>query len=121
MILKFSSGAVGIITESFSTKTFKNVSPNGCPSILNGSIGTITVLSDEIAVYSEKVGNANTCIRTKVERSDTFIEEIKHFISCIKSGENPITSGEEERKTLAVICAGYESLSKGGVPVEVKY
>jgi len=119
-LLRFSSGAVGVITESFSTKTFKNVSPYGCPSILNGSIGTITVLSDGIEVYGEKVGDANTRILMKVEERDTFIEEIKHFISCIKSGENPTTSGEEERKTLAVICAGYESLSRGGVPVEVR-
>jgi len=119
-LLRFSSGAVGVVTESFSTKTFNNVAPYGCPSILNGSIGTITVLSDGIEVYGEKAGDANTRILMKVEERDTFMEEIKHFISCIKSGENPTTSGEEERKTLAVICAGYESLSRGGVPVEVK-
>ena len=116
-LLKFGNGAVGVVTESFSTKTFKK----RCPFILNGSTGTTTVLSDEIEIYSEKIGKANTCIRIKIEKKDTFIEGIKHFINCIKSGERPITSGEEERKTLAVICAGYESLNKGGVPVEVRY
>lgn len=63
----------------------------------------------------------NVCMRVRVEEKDTFIEEIKHFISCIKNGKTPITSGEEERKTLAVIYAGYKSLKKGGIPVEVKY
>jgi len=57
----------------------------------------------------------------KVEEKDTFIEEAKHFIKCVKSGEKPITSGEEERKTLAVICAGYESLKRKSAPVEVTY
>lgn len=120
-LLEFRNGSVGVITESFSTKTFKKVPPNGCPSILNGDSGTITVFSDEMEVYSGKLGtDADSCVRMKVADNDTFVEEVKHFMSCVRSGEKPVTSGEEERKTLAVICAGYESLSKGSVPVEVK-
>ena len=121
-LLKFENGAVGVVTESFSTKTFSPLSPYGCPSIINGSRGTITVsLGGVIEVYGEKVGNADTCMRIKVEERDTFVEEVKHFIKCVKEGKTPITSGEEERRTLAVILAGYESLNKGGIPVKVKY
>lgn len=120
-LLRFANGAVGVVTESFSTKTYKSIAPIGCPSILNGSTGTITVLSDQIRIYGEKVEGADSFHQMKVERADTFVEEIKHFIDCIKNGEVPITSGEEERKTLGVICAGYESMGRGGVPVEVKY
>ena len=120
-IMKFKSGAVGVMTESFSTKVFKQVSPLGCPYIVNGSDGTIMTHSNYLDVYSEKMGEPSVCMRIRVEERDTFIEEIKHFINCIKREENPITSGEEEWKTLAVICAGYKSLKKGGVPVKVKY
>jgi len=119
-LLKFFNGAVGVVTESFSTKTFRSMSPLGCPSVINGSLGTITVYHDEIEIYGEKTGT-DSCLRIKVPRNDTFIEEIKHFIDCVKTDKNPITSGEEERKSLAVICAGYESLEKGGVPVHLKY
>jgi UDP-N-acetylglucosamine 3-dehydrogenase len=120
-LLKFGDGAVGVVTESFSTKTFRPISPNGCPSIVNGSTGTITVHTDVIEIYGERLGNADRCLRVKVEETDTFIEEVKHFVRCIRRGEDPLTSGEEERKTLAVVCAGYESLDKGGIPVEVRY
>lgn len=120
-LLRFANGAVGVVTESFSTKTYKTIAPRGCPFVLNGSTGTITVLSDQIQIYGEKVEGANSFLQLKVERADTFVEEIKHFIDCIENGEVPITSGEEERKTLEVICAGYESMSRGGMPVEVKY
>lgn len=115
-LLKFRSDAVGVVTESFSTKTF-----NRLPFVLNGSSGTITAYMNEVEIYGGKVGDTDTCIRMKVEEKDTFTEEIKHFINCVKSGENPITSGEEERKTLAVVCAGYESLSRGGIPVKVRH
>ena len=120
-IMKFKSGAVGVMTESFSTKVFKQVSPLGCPYIVNGSDGTIMTHSNYLDLYSEKREEPSVCMRIRVEERDTFIEEIKHFINCIKREENPITSGEEEWKTLAVICAGYKSLKKGGVPVKVKY
>ena len=120
-VMKFKSGAVGVMTESFSTKVFKQVSPLGCPYIVNGSDGTIMTHSNYLDVYSEKMGEPSVCMRIRVEERDTFIEEIKHFINCIKREETPITSGEEERKTLAVICAGYKSLKKGGVPIKVKY
>ena len=119
-ILKFVNGAVGVVTESFSTKTFKNMSPSGCPSVINGSKGTITVYQDEIEIYGEKTGR-DSCLRLKVEKNDTFLEEIKHFINCVQKDKEPVTSGEEERKSLAIICAGYESLEKGGIPIHVKY
>jgi predicted dehydrogenase len=98
-LLRFKDGAVGVVTESFSTKTFRQISPNGCPSILNGSTGTITVHPDVIEIYGERLANADRCLRMKVEEMDTFTEEIEHFVRCIRRGEEPLTSGEEERKT----------------------
>lgn len=120
-LLKFGSGAVGVVTESFSTKTFRPLSPYGCPSILNGSLGTVTVLSNEIEIYGGRSERPDACVRVKVEEMDTFIEEVNHFLNCVKTGDNPITSGDEERRSLAVVCAGYESLGKEGAPVRMKY
>ena len=120
-ILKFENGALGVVTESFSTKTFRSLAPNGCPSIINGSNGTITVHQNEVEVYGEKTHGPNVCLRIKVEPKDLFAEEIRHFLNCVRTGSKPVTSGEDQRRTLAVICAGYESLSKNSVPVKVKY
>lgn len=120
-LIRFSNNAVGIITESFSTKVFKRSSPLGCPSVINGDLGTISSVSDGIEIYSERLEAKNKFIKIRLEENDTFLEEIKHFIECIKYEKKPITSGEEERKTLAVVSAGYESLKKGGKPTKIKY
>lgn len=86
---------MGVVTESFSAKTYKSIAPIGCPFILNGSTGTITVLSDQIQIYGEKVEGADNLLQITIEKADTFVEEIKHFIDCIKNGEVPITSGRK--------------------------
>jgi len=55
------------------------------------------------------------------EEEDTFLEEIKPPIRCVREDKEPITSGGEERKNLAVIYAGYEPLRKGGTPIRMEY
>jgi predicted dehydrogenase len=35
------------------------------------------------------------------ESGDALFEEIKHFVHCIKTGENPLVSGEAGRRALA--------------------
>lgn len=119
-LLKFANGAVGVVTESFSAKTFRPLSPIGCPTLLNGNLGTIAV-SEDIEVYGDRIAEKSPMLRIKVDETDTFLEEIRHFADCIRREGMPLTSGEEERKTLAVICSGYESLSKDGIPVKVTY
>jgi predicted dehydrogenase len=38
---------------------------------------------------------------TTFESGDALYEEIKHFVNCIKTGENPLVSGEAGRKALS--------------------
>jgi len=120
-LLRFVNGAVGVVTESFSTKTFRSLYPMGCPMFLNGNLGTITALPEGIEVYGDRIAEESSMLRIEVDGTDTFVEEIRHFAHCIRKEETPLTSGEEERRTLAVICSGYESLSKDGIPVKVRY
>lgn len=35
------------------------------------------------------------------ESGDALLEEIKHFVNCIQTGENPLVPGEAGRKALA--------------------
>jgi predicted dehydrogenase len=117
-LLRFVGGALGVVTESFSTKTFARVHPNGCPSVINGESGTLTVFMDEVELY-RPAGSVDEATRLKITRGDPFTEEIRHFLHCLRTGGTPITSGEEAMKTLAVICAGYDSVDRGGVPIAV--
>ncbi|MEM2922064.1 MAG: Gfo/Idh/MocA family oxidoreductase [Candidatus Bathyarchaeia archaeon] len=120
-LLKFMNGAVGVVTESFSTKTFRPLAPNGCPTVINGSSGTVFVQGHELEIYTGRKDEEDLCIRRRVAEKDTFLEEIRHFIECVKMHAEPIPSGEEEWESLSVVLAGYESLSLGGAPVEVQH
>jgi predicted dehydrogenase len=43
--------------------------------------------------------------------------ECQHFVDCIRSGERPLTDGENGVRVVRVIEAAQESLRQGGVPV----
>jgi predicted dehydrogenase len=49
----------------------------------------------------------------------TFKREMEHFLNCIKENREPRTSGIEERNSLAVVQAGYQSM-RGDRAVEVE-
>jgi predicted dehydrogenase len=40
---------------------------------------------------------------------DSFANEIKHFLECVRDGKEPVTSVEDNLKTLAVVMAIYRS------------
>jgi len=47
------------------------------------------------------------------ENGDALLEEIKHFVNCIKTGENPLVSGEAGKKALATAIAISKLLKHG--------
>jgi predicted dehydrogenase len=48
-----------------------------------------------------------------VPEVDTFAEIISHFVDCIKTGQEPITSGRSQRHALAAVMAAYNSMRTG--------
>lgn len=50
----------------------------------------------------------------KVSKKEPLLEEVKHFLECIKTREKPKTDGEEALKVLKVLDACQKSLSKKG-------
>lgn len=54
-----------------------------------------------------------------LERTEPLREELKHFIECIKKHEEPLVSGEDGMKALAVALAAIES-SNSNVPIDME-
>lgn len=48
---------------------------------------------------------------------DPFVNEILHFADCVRSGDEPLSSGRDNLGTMATIFAIYESLADDGAPV----
>ena len=43
----------------------------------------------------------------------SFIHEVKHFLDCVESGREPLTSGKDNLNTIAVIDAIYQAVETG--------
>jgi len=78
--------------------------------------GLVKVYYDDPA----KTGWQHPISTTQIEapKDDTYIEQMRHFCRVVKGDEEPRTSGEDARKTLAVILAVAES-GQTNRPVEV--
>lgn len=44
---------------------------------------------------------------------DTFFLEIKHFLNCISTDEEPLTNGRSQRRPLELVTAAYQSIQRG--------
>jgi len=107
-VLEFENGAIGELTCNWSAY--------GAPSApwyellwLYGTDGSFHNVGG-LFVASEKLPESQgKHIPVPVEESDSFVNEIRHFGECLKEGKTPLTSGEEGRKSLAVVLAAYQS------------
>jgi predicted dehydrogenase len=48
-------------------------------------------------------------------RSETYVEELRHFLRCVRTGEQPMVTGEDGRQALALALAAKESARLGRV------
>jgi predicted dehydrogenase len=60
---------------------------------------------DEVAVESDG---------TDLPTADAFVNEILHFVDCVETGAEPLTSGRDNLGTMAAIRAIYESAARDG-------
>jgi len=108
ILLKFKSGAIAGIHLDFVQRGYTRT----CKLI--GEEGTIewSFLGQSVKVYSKDARKWQT-LNINVELNDMYINEMKHFIRCIRGEEKPMINGEEGRKTLEVALAAKKSAITG--------
>ncbi len=57
--------------------------------------------------------------RRDLPGDDAFTNQIFHFATCCRRGEEPLSSGRNNLGTMAAIFGIYESARRGGVPVDL--
>jgi len=79
-----------------------------------GEEGTIrwSFPSGSVEWYSAKTKNWKT-VYGGCDPNAMYVEEMRHFIRCIRGKEAPLVSGEEGRRTLEVALAAKESATSG--------
>jgi predicted dehydrogenase len=107
LLLRFASGASGTIAISW---TAQRERPR-TEFTIQGPKGTIefdTHLRQYFTSDSQK-----RCEQHDLAASRGFVEQMAHFIGCLESGNDPITSPEEQIGSLKVVLAAYRSAASG--------
>ena len=118
-VVRFRSGAVGTLVESF---ILKNLATASGPEVhtlrVDGDDGSIAVqIGEPICLFSERapwtsdLGLAEH--RIHVAKGDTTLELVRAFCNSVHSGEEPVTSGRRQRRALELVLAAYRSMSLG--------
>ena len=114
--MEFENGALG---EAFFTfAAHQNPIPTASHElvILYGSKGMISningwqMYSTELKAY----GSGMTPMGLpNADYAQSFVSEVNHFLDCIETGQEPLTSGHDNLNTIAVIDAIYQSAEIG--------
>lgn len=118
-VVRFQSGAVGTFVLSFVMKSLTTASgPEVHTLRIDGELGSLVVTDGKtIQLFTEAetpfLGERLVQHDIVVPPQDTFLLEIEHFLACVRTGEEPQTSGRQQRRPLAFVLAAYESMATG--------
>ncbi len=105
-LFRMAGGGVAVLSESFSTHAPQGerirvevFGPDG--SLMTDGEGTLTIVTPD-GTRTEQV-----------PQEDTFTAEIRHFLDCIRAGDEPATAAWAMRPGLAAILAAQASMAVG--------
>jgi len=110
--LSFDNGAEVTMTVSAELHGYKTFGDTA----IFGSDGTLYMRRglDELHLYTEGGVEKIDCREPQQqEAGGGFIRQMSEFVSAVQETREPLTSGPSERRTLAAILAGYESVRTG--------
>ena len=82
--------------------------------------GKLTVYDQGIEIVNgAAVTRKNDGVEESIENSEPLREECLHFLRCIETRQQPLTDGESGLQVLRVLDAAEQSLSGGGMPVDM--
>jgi len=124
-LVRFENGSVGTLVESFIMKSLTTASGLEVHTLrIDGELGSLAVRDGRtIRLFSERedyrLGGELVQHDIYVPPADTFALEVAHFMECVRTGEEPLTSGRSQRRTLEAVLAAYRSMGRGGEVVKL--
>lgn len=108
ILLKFKQGTIASLHADFIQQPYQN----RCEII--GEEGTIIwgYPEEKIRLFSAAL---NQWQEIETETIDMYLEEMKHFIQCIRGEETPLVDGVTGRRVLEIALAAKESAATGKV------
>jgi predicted dehydrogenase len=118
-LVRFVDGTVGTMVESFLMKSLTTAAgPEVHTLRIDGDLGHLSVGEGRrIRVFSEHPdwsrGDALAAHELHVPEHDAVAAEIAHFLACLRTGQEPLTSGRSQRAPLACVLAAYRAMETG--------
>lgn len=106
--VKFDNGAVLLVEASWAG----NCEPYSYLELMGTKAGAKTTGSD-LKIFSEMNDNLVDIAPVLPQRVDPFLEEMKHFIECVRTRKEPITTPEEIINVARILEAVYKSAATG--------
>ncbi len=120
-LLRFSGGAIGIMIQSYLMKNALTASGTEEHTLRiegeGGSIRAAGTYGGTIKLFRDKVGDSILSALSSeseiiIPEADTFELEVAHFIDCVRSAKEPVTSGKKMRPGLQLVLAAYQSMKE---------
>ena len=109
--IRFDNGAIAIAEANFQAVYGYDVRGEVFASAGMLTMGSIT-RSDKVSYLAEGI-QANTQRMDTDLLRDAYIAELTHFVDCLRTGNQPLASGEDARAALAIARACIESVQSG--------
>jgi predicted dehydrogenase len=106
IILQFSNGAIG----SIHLDMIQRPATRTCRII--GTEGTITWdwFSHRVRLFSAATAEWSDLHPAKaIDRNEMYVEELRHFLNCVRGNEVPIVKGDDGRRVLEIALAAKQS------------
>jgi predicted dehydrogenase len=127
VLLRFANGAIGEMTTSYVLRDPRMAAGwDLMPLQIYGTIGSIQMdLEDTITVVSEKIETGPTAgpgsftlhtrrpVGAPRQAMEGMAAACDHMLDCVIEGRQPLTHGEDARKSLELVIAAYESIRQG--------
>jgi predicted dehydrogenase len=116
-LLTLASGPHIAIVQSSETKLPGNLGGY----VVHGERGSVRAGKERAELFLADADDPHTPQIVSYPQSplSEYAQEIAAFAAAIQSGEEGLTSGRSERRTLAIVQAGYESVETG-LPVHLR-
>jgi len=108
VLMRFASGTLGTLTIAWGAQRER---PRSEFTIL-GSAGTIEFDTHQRSFFLSRDGKRSETADLNASRG--FLEQMRHFLDCLSTGSEPLTSPDEQIGSLRVILSAYRSAKTGG-------
>jgi predicted dehydrogenase len=111
LILRFSTGALGQVHLDYVRRAYRRMLElSGTDGLITWDYATrlVTVVGGDGSVVEQQGGDVDGL------PEGMYLEELRHFVSCLERGEAPAVDGAEALRSLRVVEAAKTSAERGG-------